>query len=444
MKRLLLLLLTGSLLSSCQDREAYKTQAARPQLLHSAYAQLNQVLIHDIFSPPVASRIYVYSSLAAYEALLPAYPQYQTMARQLKGFQPVPAPETGKEYCYPLASLKAFLNVSKTLTFSIDMYEDFEKKLLAQYQDIMPGEVYERSLAYGDKVSAHVMDYASKDNYKQTRGFRYTVTNASGTWVPTPPGYMDGVEPRWGIIRPLVIDSANQFAPPLPYSFDMGDKKGPYYLQAKECYEIGKNLTPEQKAIADFWDCNPYKINISGHAMFATKKLSPGGHWMGITGLVARKSGADLMRTTESYLMTSLALFDGFISCWHEKYRSRMVRPETVINQYIDKDWIPHLQTPPFPEYTSGHSVVSGASAQVLTALYGDSFAFADSTEISYGLGVRSFPSFQNAAQEASISRLYGGIHFRPALDNGIVQGRLIGDHILKHINTRKKGLVGR
>ena len=142
------------------------------------------------------------------------------------------------------------------------------------------------------------------------------------------------------------------------------------------------------------------------------------------------------MKTAETYAMTSIALFDGFISCWDEKYRSNLVRPETVINRKIDEDWLPHLQTPPFPEYTSGHSVVSTAAAVTLTNIYGDKFAFVDSTEVEYGLPPRSFTSFLDASQEAAVSRLYGGIHYRPAIDYGVDQGREVGKLLINRVKT--------
>jgi hypothetical protein len=437
------LLLLCFCFTSCRERDAYKTQAQSPQYLFRAYNQLNHVIIHDIFSPPVASRIYAYSSLAAYEALLPQHPEYQSMDGQFYGYGETPQPASGEMYCYPLASAKAFMEVAKTLTFSADMYEDFEKKFFQEFRDMMPPDVFERSVHYGEIVATHVMEFAKKDKYKQTRGFRYTVTNLSGTWVPTPPGYMDGVEPQWFKIRPFTLDSATQFTPPPPPPFSL-DKKTDYYKYLSESYETGKNLTAEQKTIANFWDCNPFKLNITGHAMFATKKLSPGGHWIGITGQAARKAKADLMKTTETYLLVSLGLFDGFLSCWTEKYHSNAVRPETIINQYLDKDWVPLLQTPPFPEYTSGHSVCSAATAEILTHQFGDNFAYTDSTEVSYGLGMRSYTSFRQAAQEASISRLYGGIHFRPALENGYAQGKKVGEWVLGNVKTRKSPVAGR
>jgi hypothetical protein len=203
--------------------------------------------------------------------------------------------------------------------------------------------------------------------------------------------------------------------------------------------DVGRHLTDEQRAIASFWDCNPYVMHVQGHAMFATKKISPGGHWMGVTAIASRKSGADLMRSSEAYVRASLALADGFISTWDEKYRSSVIRPETYINRYLDERWEPLLQTPPFPEYTSGHSVISNAVAVVLADEFGSPFAFADSAEISYGLPVRSFPSFEAAAAEAAISRLYGGIHYRAAIEQGAVQGKLVGALVAARVRTRER-----
>jgi hypothetical protein len=172
--------------------------------------------------------------------------------------------------------------------------------------------------------------------------------------------------------------------------------------------------------------------------MFATKKITPGGHWIGITDLACKKAGADMMESTEAYTLVSIALADAFISCWDEKYRSNLVRPETVINVYIDEDWRPTLQTPPFPEHTSGHSVISRAAAITLTDIFGDPFPFTDTVEEEYGLPARSFGSFLEASEEAAVSRLYGGIHYRPAIDYGVEQGEKVGKFIVDKIETRE------
>jgi hypothetical protein len=160
---------------------------------------------------------------------------------------------------------------------------------------------------------------------------------------------------------------------------------------------------------------------------------------MAIVTQTSRQLKADIYQTSEAYLLTSMAVFDGFISCWDEKYRSIKVRPETVINEVVDKNWQPVLQTPPFPEYPSGHSVISGAASVALSSVLGDNVAFADSSEMQYGLPVRNFKSYKDAAEEASISRLYGGIHFRPALDLGLEQGRKVGNWVITKVKTRKK-----
>lgn len=237
---------------------------------------------------------------------------------------------------------------------------------------------------------------------------------------------MSGIEPSWGQIRPFTMDSTSQFAPVPPLPFDM-TPESPFYREVMQVYDVGRTLTPEQQASAAFWDCNPYVLHLQGHAMFATKKMTPGGHWMGITSISNRTVSASLMRSLEAYVHVSIALADAFASSWEEKYRSNLIRPETVINAHIGADWAPLLQTPPFPEYTSGHSVISTAAAEVLTGLFGEPFAYEDTTEVRYGLGSRHYASFRQAAAEAAMSRLYGGIHYLHSIREGIAQGQLVG-----------------
>jgi hypothetical protein len=436
------LVLTFALLAaftSCKKTNPnYQQEASNPKFLERAQNMLTESIIHDIFAPPVSSRIYMYASVAGYEGAIHADKRFRSFVGQLNGFEKVAQPEAGLEYCFPLVSTRAFLSVGKKLTFAQELYVEFDKQIEADFRKTgMPDEVYERSVALGDSIAASVMRWAAMDNYKQTRGFRFTVTNLPGTWTPTPPAYMDAVEPYWTKVRPVVLDSSAQFRAPEPSKFDL-TKGSPYYKEVMDSYETVKNLTSDQRDIANFWDCNPFKMNITGHAMFATKKMSPGGHWLGIVAQISRQYNKPYVETAEALALTSLAIFDGFISCWDEKYRSIRIRPETVINASIDKTWIPVLQTPPFPEYTSGHSTISRAAAEVLTKVYGDNVAFNDSTEVPYGLPPRKFTSFIQASDEASISRLYGGIHFRPALDEGAIQGSKVGQWLLANVKTRK------
>jgi PAP2 superfamily len=431
------------LLASCQNpknTEDYKEKIQNPKYYYRAIDKVTEVIIHDIFSPPVASRIYIYPSIAAYESLLPESPDFQTLAGQLRDLKPLPKPDNDKTYCYTLASIHAYLTVAKKLIFSEEKIEKFEAEFYKELKDLgIPNDVYERSMAYGAKVAKHVLDWASKDNYKETRTFpKYTIQEAANTWKPTPPSYMEGIEPSWNKIRPFLLDSASQFAPTPPTPFS-ADKNSAFYKEALEVYETFKKLSTEEKAIANFWDCNPYVSHVKGHAMYAAKKITPGGHWIGITQIITRQTQKNCIETMEALVWVSLALAEGFISCWDEKWRSVLIRPETYINQYIDEEWQPLLQTPPFPEYTSGHSVISNASAEVLTHLVGDNIAYTDSVEVKYGLPVRDFKSFRQAASEAAISRLYGGIHYMPAINNGSEQGKKIGQFIVKKLKTRKK-----
>lgn len=442
--RILPVLLIGLALQGCAPRgtDPGKIEAER---LHTAMQQLTDVIVYDIFSPPQASRVHAYASIAAYEVLRQDDPAYLTLAGQLNELEPVPAPEPDSQYHLPLAGIHAFMIVGKAMTFSPARMDSLRSAMHNQFRrDKIPAPVFARSVAYGDAVAEHILSWARNDQFLQTRGMpKFTVMAVPERWVPTPPAYMDAVEPNWAKVRPFVMDSASQFRPAPPPAFDM-TPGAQFYRQAAEVFEVTKQLTREQREVSAFWDDNPYVMNVRGHAMFATKKTTPGGHWMGITTIAARKAGADLVQSAEAYARTAIALADGFIACWDEKFRSNLVRPETVINAYLDEDWQPVLQTPPFPEYPSGHSVISTSAATVLTEQFGEGFAFTDSTEVSYGLTVRSFPSFEAAAAEAAISRLYGGIHYRVAIEEGVAQGAKVGALVLQRARTRANGSAPR
>ena len=406
--------------------------------MHQSQSLLEEVIVYDIFSPPVASRIYAYANLAAYEALAPGIPQYQSLTGTLNGLENISQPQPELEYNYHLASLQAFLEVGKSLIFSEQKINDYQHQLMDSLKKALSRKVYQASLDFGNQIARDIMAYANHDNYNQTRGFRYTIMAEQGTWQPTPPAYMDAIEPFWNQIRPFVLDSANQFVPPPPTPFTL-DKNSLFFQEVMEVYETGINLSDEQKEIASFWDCNPYVMHTMGHAMYATKKITPGGHWMGIVQTANKQAKASFMESVRAYTLVAITLADAFISCWDEKYRSNLIRPETVIDAHIDDSWDPLLQTPPFPEYTSGHSVVSKAAATMLSSIYGDEFAFSDSVEVKYGLPVRNFNSFHEAAEEAAISRLYGGIHYMPAITNGVAQGAKVGELMVRKLEDKNQ-----
>ena len=437
--RLVLLAVLAMLAACASPPDAEPAQPDDPALLHGAVQRVTDVMTHDIFSPPQASRVYAYVSVAAYEALAATRPDLRPLAGQLRDLAPAPQPEDGVDG--PTAALHAALAVGEALTFQGGeaTIEDYRQEMRDRVRaGGMDKKTLARSEAYGEAVAQHVLAWASADNYAQTRsGPAYTITDEPGTWRPTPPAYMDAIEPNWGTLRPFVLDSAAQFKPPPPPPFSLAPGS-PFREQVEAVYRAaGDDLTDEHRAIASFWDCNPYVMHTRGHAMFATKKLTPGGHWMGIAAIASQDAGDDVAGAAEAYARTALALADGFISVWDEKYRSRLIRPETVINEHVDPTWVPLLQTPPFPEYSSGHSVISASAAEALTSVYGEPFAFNDTTEVAYGLPARPFASFREAAQEAAQSRIYGGIHYPMAAELGLVQGRGVGALHTERIATR-------
>jgi len=430
------------LLINCttEKNTMYIEKIQNPEFFQSAMQNLTDIIVHDIFSPPVASRVYLYPTVAAYEIIAQKYPdKYNSLVGQVKELSTIPSP-SDKNVDYHLASLFAFNTVGKALIFSENKMELFEKNFKTQLKELnVPSKVIKASEAYGQAVAVFIKEWASKDMYSQTRTYpKYTIKEEDRFWKPTPPDYMDGIEPHWKEIRTMVLDSSDQFSPKDPLPFDLNEGS-PFQKQLMEVFEVTNNLDEEQINIAKFWDCNPYVTHHKGHAMFATKKITPGGHWMGITAIATRKAKSSFDETINAFTNVTISLFDGFISCWDEKWDTLIVRPETLINQYYDEEWLPLLQTPPFPEYTSGHSVISRAAAVTLTDLFGDNFDFVDTTEIAYGLPERSYTSFIHASEEAAISRLYGGIHYMMAIEEGIKQGQGVGDYIVQGLQTQKK-----
>lgn len=396
-----------------------------PALQHYLVGKLTDAIIYDIYSPPVASRLYAYATLAYYEAIRPAYSS-KSITNQLKGFVQLNNEPNSKDFNPELAGITAFISVSKKLIFSKDSINAIEKTLLEDYENI-DRTIAENSIKWGNKVASIILERAAKDNYKITRGLpRYSVFDKDGKWQQTPPDYADATEPHWRKIIPLLMDSAAQFKPPPPPPYNL-TKGSQYHNELMELYETSKKLTPAQDTIAKYWDDNPFVTQHQGHLTFANKKTTPVGHWMGIIEILCQTGNKDAINTAKAYAIASAAIFDGFISCWDEKFRSITARPVTVIRKNIESEWSPLLQTPPFPEYTSGHSVISGAASAVLIHQFGTGFAFHDTTELKY-LGMeRSFRSIEAATEEIGISRFYGGIHYKSAILNGKEQGVKIG-----------------
>jgi hypothetical protein len=417
---------------------AQKLRPAAPLNPGKALDIINMTMVHDVISPPAAARYYAYSMLGAYSIVAAHAKGLPTPQHLVKGFATDLRLDTVKApYDYQIAAYYSMLETARLLLPSGETLAEEEAGFMQGLarQNVAPG-ILSQSARVGKLAAAAVVTFSKADHYAQLSALkRYTPVKAEGNWYPTPPAYFEAVEPNWKTIRPLVIDSASGFRPAAPCAFSK-DTSSAFYRQALAVYKASKQLTTEQLEIAQFWDCNPFAINTSGHMAIGFKKISPGGHWMNIAALVARQQKVGFDKTVYVLCAEGITLMDSFISTWDAKYATNRIRPETYLNKYVDVKWQPVLQTPPFPEYTSGHAVVSNASAEVLTYLLGDKIAYVDDTEIPFGSGQRPFTSFRQAATEASVSRFYGGIHYLDSITSGNEQGQRIGRYIVATILT--------
>ena len=392
--------------------------------------RMSDLMVHDVTNPPLAARFFAYAFLAGYEVVSQNNSSVKSMKGILNDYPAIEKPAI-KEYNYQLAALLATIETASRIQPSGKRLQSLKEKILSRVENDMDEEIITGSANYAVAITDQVMKYAKEDGYRNFSDYpRYTPLNDEGHWFPTPPGYIAAIEPYFGRLRTFFLDSGSQFIPPLPAPFSK-NKSSAFYALMDSVYQTGKHLTREQGEIAAFWDCNPFALNDQGHLRVGIKKISPGAHWMGIAGIACTQQLLSFDSSMMIHSLLALTLTDAFISCWDEKFRSNRIRPETAIRIYIDPEWKPLLQTPPFPEYVSGHSVVSGASAEVLSHFFGNTFIYRDSVEQDFGLPARSFHSFRKAAQEAAVSRYYGGIHFMDANRNGLQLGERIGKYMI-------------
>lgn len=442
MKRLIVCFASLIFLISCK-------KSMDPKLTNKDIAgvldQMTELMIRDVTNPPLAARFYSYACLSGYSVVALNDSTIVPFKGILNEFPEITRPLDSGAYSYQLSAILAMIGTAKKMQPSGREFSNFEQKFLDSCRKIgFDDEVIANSQSYADQVRKQVMAYAKKDRYDRISNYpRYTPIADEGSWYPTPPAYFAPVEPYFNTVRPFFIDSAEAYksTPPVPYS---KDKNSEFYKLLHELYvDGGSGLTPEHKEMAAFWDCNPFALKTEGHLMVGLKKISPGAHWMGITGVACQQAKVGFSKTMEIYTVMAAGLTDSFISCWDEKYRSNRIRPETAIRRLIDPTWKPMLQTPPFPEYMSGHSHISSTSATILTYYFGDHFSYTDDVEEKYGLKSRKFKSFNVAADEAAMSRYWGGIHFMDGIVNGVAVGVAIGKQIVGELKANQIKPVG-
>lgn len=390
--------------------------------------QLKLVQSTPGFSPPVASRVFGYTGVTLYEAVVPGMPNYRSLAGQLNKLGQMPQPSSAEQYHWPTVANSALATITRLLFPTSEanraLTNALYQRFVAQYQGEVSTEVFNRSEIYGKAVASAIYAWSMTDGghegYFRSFAPDYVPPQGAGLWERTPRLNGDpqpALQPYWGNNRPFVLQSGSTCMPIAPpsYSEALGST---FYREAMEVYQASINRTSMMTQIALFW------ADDSG------KTATPPGHSIAILSQLLQQENATLAFASEAYARMGIAVADSFIGCWHTKYVYNLVRPVTYIRQMIDKNWMPLLNTPPFPEYPSGHSVQSAAAGVVLSKLFGDAYRFTDHTHDSLGFAPRTFNSFTEMAEEAAISRLYGGIHFRSAITMGLIQGRCIGQRI--------------
>ena len=423
--------------SSCQQKKAPPLTNAE---IGKVINQMTELMIHDITNPPLAARFFSYACLAGYEAISENNTAFKSMHGFVRDYPKIIKPDSIQGYSSQLAAVLAMIETAKRLQPSGLLLNNYEQAFLDSCKNIgFSDETVEQSLQYAQAISKSVLQYAKADGYNKISNLpRYTPISKEGCWYPTPPAYIAAIEPYFSTVRPFLLDSASQFrvSPPTPFS---KDKNSAFYKLMYANYQQEEDsLTDENRNIAAFWDCNPFAVQDEGHLMIGLKKISPGAHWLGITNIVCGQTNKSFEESMFIHTLVAMGLMDSFMACWDEKYRSNRIRPETAIRQLIDVRWQPLLQTPPFPEYLSGHSCVSTTSATILSHYIGEHVGFTDTTEMRYGLPARRFNSFNEAAQEAAISRFYGGIHFMDAITEGVKQGKEVGEWVIAKMGKAK------
>jgi hypothetical protein len=398
---------------------------------------LTEVMYHDGINPPAAARFYSYCFLAGYETASQLELIQQPFQKKIRNYPELKLKINSNSINKDLAVLYAILETGKTIIPSGHLLKKKQIALLDKFKNIDKA-VLDSSISLATGISKFIVQFSAQDGYFHLSALqRYTPLEGEGNWKPTPPEFMAAVEPKWSLVKTFFLDSPQQFKTPVMTEFDIKNNSE-FLKMVKQVFDISNSLSEEQKLIANFWDCNPFAVQFQGHMSIGLKKISPGAHWIGIAGIATNQSMFDLGKTITVHTLLAMTIHDGFVACWGEKFSTNRIRPETAINRYIDEKWQPLLQTPPFPEFPSGHSVISTAAAEVLTSLLGEEFAFSDTVETYFGLPPRNFRSFHAAASEACMSRLYGGIHFLDAIENGATTGKEIGKCIIRQSGIGK------
>lgn len=393
----------------------------------------------DGISPPVAARAYSYGAIAVYESVVHGMPGYRSLAGQLNGLDNLPRPAAGKVYDWPtvLAHTMHIVSNGAAHVYPTRLFFQYTTLTQASLTSLGPTQIgFRRAAGVSERVIADSMTYAEAlggalvgwmkaDGYDQVRFKGWVEPTGEDKWVPTGFSDLDKVanptEPHFGTLRPLVLRTPDECAPPAPPRYS-ADPTSEFYIGAKEVHTVSQNMTWERANIARFWADGPVDTT------------TPAGHWLALVTKQVRPG--NLADAAAAYAFTSLAYYDAFIACWESKFDFNLLRPETYIRRNIDPGWRSFLPTPQFPSYVSGHSSISAAAAVTLTKQFGNG-TVVDDTKTRRGFAPRTFANYTAAAEEASVSRLYGGIHYRFDNERGLDVGRCVGEKVVRRVRMK-------
>jgi hypothetical protein len=394
---------------------------------------LYDVVKNEATPPPQASRIYGIAAVALYESVVSGSAGNRSLVGQLNELEALPELKPNKKIHWLSSANAAMATVIRGLypaakPSSLATIAALEHRLSRPYRAWLPKPVHQRSVEHGRAVAAAILAWSRSDGFSIHDACAYAPPTGPGLWEPTPPAFAPPLQPCWGRIRTMALTSGGECAPPPPPLYSE-DPDSELYLQALNTYTVGLNLTPEQIDIAHYWADGP---GATG---------TPPGHSIGIMGDFVLADDLDLMAAAEGYARVGIAVHDAFIACWNAKFVYNLLRPITYIRNRIDPAWSPLLTTPNFPEHVSGHSTQSGATEQVVLDFVGGDRAFLDTTRSRHALlpvmADRAL-TVVGAAEEAAVSRLYGGIHYATGNDGGLDQGRCIGRAIVARLRFSK------
>jgi len=417
---------------SCRKNETPGPVGRYPADVANAWMQMQIRLTRSTtgYNSVVSDRSFAYAGITLYESLVPGLPGSHSLLPQIGG-SAVAINKSPNNYYWPASLNAAMATLTRsffetTSPANMASIDSLEAAYSTRFQNEADATKIQNAVDYGHQVAAAIYSWSSTDGAHQAYSHivdpTYPVPVGEGLWVPTFPAFGAPILPHWGDNRSFIanITASTQPGPPMGYS---ASPKSPFYEMVNELYTISLSLTHEDSIIAKFWGDQPGNLNVPAHATNI------------LTQLIV-KNKLDLGAAAAAYALHGIAMNDASISVFKTKYKYNLLRPITYIRDVMGHtNWNSVIPTPPHPEYTAAHAVISAASATVLEKIFGQHYSFTDhSYDATYG--ARSYNSFDDYAKEAGLARLLAGIHYGPSIATGLKQGRQVGNKVLQlHIN---------